>query len=472
MFDKSFFLVFVPGYTGSILRDVPRDQTLWVDIGSAAEFFSWRERMDGSHLLGATGLLERVIILNPFTKNEGYDGLLQLFETCGLNANPDPNVHAPADLDAHVFPHDWRQSNVQSAKQLAAFIADLKRLHPGRKVWLMGHSNGGVVARWYIEQEGGKNDPDLEQLILWGSPSDGTPKALQIAAEGFDFFIGDFKVPLINQFTRNLFRSFPSIYQLIPFRNPNLRDQRGQPVDPFNGDAWLDDPTHKRFLNEAREFSKTLGDKNSKPTACFFSRDLGTTVGGTVQVNPRSKRWGKITWEVTYAGDGTIPAASAAYANAQPLRHYNCGHTLFHKDPAVREDLRKLLHREPLADDKAFAETERYRIEFKPLKAAYKAGATVKLLVKVVQRGSGKPVRGCKARATVSWADSMPGSPVPSRSPKPRVVRLAPTGNRLTGEFTAPAQPGYYRLTGQVTLPEKTVVQIDELIAVTARRAR
>ena len=50
--------------------------------------------------------------------------------------------------------YDWRQDNRISACELKDEIQVWRELHPGEQVWIMGHSNGGILARWYIEEGG------------------------------------------------------------------------------------------------------------------------------------------------------------------------------------------------------------------------------------------------------------------------------------------------------------------------------
>ena len=40
----------------------------------------------------------------------------------------------------------------------------------------MGHSMGGIAARWYIEKEGGRDF--VSRLFLMASPWNGAPKAM------------------------------------------------------------------------------------------------------------------------------------------------------------------------------------------------------------------------------------------------------------------------------------------------------
>jgi pimeloyl-ACP methyl ester carboxylesterase len=57
-------------------------------------------------------------------------------------------------------------------RRIAAQLADLvRKLHPAARVHLVGHSLGGVVARWYVQELGGHRR--VAQTISLGSPFGG-----------------------------------------------------------------------------------------------------------------------------------------------------------------------------------------------------------------------------------------------------------------------------------------------------------
>jgi len=478
MFDKSYFLVFVPGFTGSVLRDENADQTIWVDVSTiVSNFDSWLARMkfpeNGISNLKATKVMDKIVIVNPLTRDEGYMRLWDMFEGFGMQA--DPAKHLEADLDVHAFPYDWRQDNVKSAEELKRQIEHWKTLHPGREVWIMAHSNGGVLARWYIEQLGGKDV--VKKLILLGSPWDGTPKALQMAVSGSDFFVGNINlsVPAIKKMSRELFRTFPSLYQIMPLKNGCLTDASGKSIDCFDGATWLDNPQQKKYLAAGKAFTKKLGAANSVETVCLFGRDISTTVKGVVSMDAAG-RWQDVKWATSFEGDGTIPIVSGSHEKAQILRGVPVLHTRFHLDGPAVERLAQVLGQE--AAVKALLTTEHYKVMFKPNRTVYRAGEGIKLNARVTERDANKAVKQAKAVVEMEWAQEMPGDALPKRVPKPRRRRLAVEGNQLTGVLAAPKISGYYRLTATVSLPAFTSllegrsgtqeVQLHELIAVKA----
>lgn len=122
------------------------------------------------------------------------------------------------------FPYDWRRDNRVAARKLAAVAAEA--LHEQRKVnreaklILIGHSMGGLVARWYLEILGGWRDTRV--LITFGTPYRGSLNSVDYLANGFAKKVGPLKLLDLSDFVRSL----TSIYQLLPIY-PCIREEEG-----------------------------------------------------------------------------------------------------------------------------------------------------------------------------------------------------------------------------------------------------
>ena len=109
------------------------------------------------------------------------------------------------------FPYDWRASNRWAAEALNVLIRP--KLHDWRngdggadaKLWLVCHSMGGLVARYFLEHLGGTEI--TRHLITIGTPHRGAPKALNALVKGIGIGPLDFSAVL---------RSFASTYELLP----------------------------------------------------------------------------------------------------------------------------------------------------------------------------------------------------------------------------------------------------------------
>lgn len=220
-------VVFVPGFGGSELRD-RAGCTVWgvsrhamgrpVRVAErlvpayedlADPDFSDGLRPGGLVSIGAPGLFRSL----------GYQNLVtSLFERFALD-------RATTYLE---FTYDWRRPIAVSAAELARRTAERlkivrQRVNPRARVVLLGYSMGGLVARQYLEHEGGYEH--CRKLVTLGSPYRGSLKAL-------DFLVHGPKVKSIRM--RGLteaVRRLPSLYELLPVY-PVVQDRRGPGAPP------------------------------------------------------------------------------------------------------------------------------------------------------------------------------------------------------------------------------------------------
>jgi pimeloyl-ACP methyl ester carboxylesterase len=114
------------------------------------------------------------------------------------------------------FPYDWRLSNRYNGRRLSHVVDEAlgrwRTSHPSRsdaKVVLIGHSMGGLVARWYVEHCGGAEV--TRKLITVGTPYRGSARAIDQLVNGVRYGIGSLAFDL-TEFARSL----PASYQLLP----------------------------------------------------------------------------------------------------------------------------------------------------------------------------------------------------------------------------------------------------------------
>jgi len=89
--------------------------------------------------------------------------------------------------DAHVpyGPRDTFEDINVAAGKLRALLIEVARRHPGRRIDLFAHSQGGIVARTLLARTASASDPDvppIDHLVTFASPHQGAPLAGQ--AEG------------------------------------------------------------------------------------------------------------------------------------------------------------------------------------------------------------------------------------------------------------------------------------------------
>jgi pimeloyl-ACP methyl ester carboxylesterase len=125
---------------------------------------------------------------------------------------------APGEIIPNLvrFAYDWRLSNRYNARRLKTVV------EPALEAWraqggefgdaglvFVCHSMGGLVARWYIEKEGGREV--THRVITMGTPYRGAFKALDQLVNGVRPGRWRFRLDL-----GSTARSFPSMYQLAP----------------------------------------------------------------------------------------------------------------------------------------------------------------------------------------------------------------------------------------------------------------
>jgi len=474
----SHFIVIVPGFMGSKLRNRESGKTIWGDFSSVPfnplEWENWLNQFFSQLVypnqdLEAFDILDEVLFIPPWAKQEQYNRLFGLLEGMGYKA--DKASIPERERNVYAFAYDWRQDNRVSAGQLAEAVEQWCTFHPGAKVWMMCHSNGGVVARWYIDKLGGKER--VERLFLFGAPWDGCPKAMQALLTGFQsLFIRGFDWFDIPERTKNLVRSFPALYQLIPFNSPFLLDEYNHKVDPYSETEWLDDDAFrsKELLKDALLFNQALSNSSPVETLCFFGRKKPTISVGFMH-REREKFWENIDWKAEEPGDGTIPVHSAIYQNAQATYPFSVGHGDIYVNPAVLDVLEWELWGRYHAVKGRTLFPSNIDVILGTDKDTYSPGEEICVRVSIEQ-DSKYPVIG-QVQAQLIWRQPLPISRQRKYGQNLKAVHLAESKIErgiFEGRFIAPDLQGYYDLRvvtyikGQVPILTSEMISVEGLI--------
>jgi len=206
--DHVFLL---PGIMGSTLEKSGRDvwaPSLQALLGAAGdrglealalgEDPVDREELDDG--IRATHLMPTVQILPGFWKVDGYTAIAaELGRRMGLPA-----------ARVHLFPYDWRRDNRVAAHRLERAVAGIAAAEPEARFTFVGHSMGGLVARYYVEVLGGWRR--TRALFTLGTPHRGSLNAVGVLVNGLSWKLGPLRLAGI---TATL-RTFTSLYQLLP----------------------------------------------------------------------------------------------------------------------------------------------------------------------------------------------------------------------------------------------------------------
>jgi hypothetical protein len=219
------------------------------------------------------------------------------------------------------FPYDWRRDNRVAARALRR-VAD-EKLHaarqrdPDAKLILIGHSMGGLVARYFLECLDGWKDTRM--LITFGTPHRGSLNAVDFLTNGFVKKLGPLKIADLTR----LLRSLTSVYQLLPTYPCVDLGEGGEyalVADASDSLAGVDAP---RARAAADDFHGAIDTGVGAHEYGVY--DLHSVVGIT-QGTKQSVRLdgGKVVCEELYkgtdlGGDGTVPRLSATPAETDGL---------------------------------------------------------------------------------------------------------------------------------------------------------
>ena len=201
-------VVVIPGIGGSELADASGTIVYRAGLGPLARVGLDPSVLDPNNELRPVGLIGPCSLI-CWQLITGYDGLLNGI-TKGLGLSPERVVTAGEDLvdrDATVvaFPYDFRRSVEQIANDLDRVVRERAR---GRRVVLVAHSMGGLVAAWWWAFM--SVGIDVDQIITLGTPFRGAAKALNVLVNGMR--IG----PYVPQAVTDTVRTWDSVFDLLP----------------------------------------------------------------------------------------------------------------------------------------------------------------------------------------------------------------------------------------------------------------
>ena len=210
-------VVLVPGVLGSGLHR-PDGTQVWLSMQNALRHHDLqlplrlpltdsRDELVPGALLGTRALMPRLF---GFTE---YAELVEVLEQAGFRERK----RAPR---YHVFAYDWRRDVVEAARNLGATLDALAeaRGEPDARFSMIGHSMGGLVARYYLRY--GTAEPGgpvtwagarrIRTLVLAVSPNGGSIPALEAILNGERIGLST------TTLAPEVISRMPSMYQLMP----------------------------------------------------------------------------------------------------------------------------------------------------------------------------------------------------------------------------------------------------------------
>jgi pimeloyl-ACP methyl ester carboxylesterase len=313
-------VVLLPGITGSALENTQGKEVwgtsagvLWRAVSSFGGSIEGLELPAGGDPGGVTAprLVQDLTILPGLIKIDGYTRI-ERYLVSQLELSPGENYFP--------FPYDWRLDNRVHARRLERQAMDWLRAwressgQPDARLVLIGHSMGGLVARYFLECLGGW--AHTRALITLGTPHQGSLNAVDFLVHGMKKGIGPFGLDL-----SPLLRSYPSVYQLLPIYRC-IESGAGELSKVAEAAAsGLLPPVNPDWARQARAFHQEIEDAQKANARLADYREHGyllVPLVGIEQPTYQSAKAAGGTVELLRnldgkddGGDGTVPRVSA-----------------------------------------------------------------------------------------------------------------------------------------------------------------
>jgi len=285
-------VIVIPGLMGSTLSSQKTGEVVWgtgiwnlvmgvgmEGLGLPIEHLDFRKNQDE--------LMPTGIIFGPFTEDY-YESLVNTLEEAGGYSCRLPR-ELSAETDCVLFPWDWRRDLVEAAARLDRLIERIRSLQqdPALEVDLIGHSAGGLVARYYVRfASRDVLDRPTETVEVDYAGADKVRKAALIATPNFGSIFGlqrvmrGYRVGL-TWMRVDLIATMPSVYQLLPHPDRAwMIDLHGRRLerDLYEPETWrrfqesIFDPSLRQRLIEGMD--EDVARRGLQALDRFFARAL------------------------------------------------------------------------------------------------------------------------------------------------------------------------------------------------------
>lgn len=246
-------VIVIHGLAGSTLVDADTGKQVWPGSLGTLTFSNYRDlaQMSSEDREG-----EGLVPGELFASVAGvdfYGQLLHSLETVGRYHKGVPGVPVRSDGSDrrryYTLVYDWRRDNTRTVRKLHELIEQIRADYrdPTLKVDIVAHSNGGLVANYYLRygprdvlaedvpQPWDEGDKRIRRLVMLGTPTLGASTSLERLIVGMKMAVRTIPVEVM--------ATFVTPYQALPhpLEHPIL-DTRGEPVhvDIYDPQVWRD----------------------------------------------------------------------------------------------------------------------------------------------------------------------------------------------------------------------------------------
>ncbi|MGW1248343.1 esterase/lipase family protein [Streptomyces sp. NPDC002535] len=493
---RRHLLVFLPGIGGSVLAARPRGvrppETVWkARIPNILSTLHKPHRLsvEESPDLVPTGLVRSTTLVPGLVTLPGYEKVtarLAALPGAALDVCRPDRPRLPG-ANVLLFPYDFRKGVAHAALRLRdeidARLHGLSESERAGRVIVVGHSMGGLVARYWLGPLGGA--PDCRALITLGTPHRGAPKALDVLVNGARYkglnFRGATEVIRGWQGVADLLPRYPMILDtttgspLYPYKlADSARRKPGPPQAPLEGlgmaeEAWN---MHK----DIETGWAPLGAEGEHPRPEVVAR-IGfghSTLSGAVwdgtdlKVDKVHPYWLPTPgWEED-RGDQTVPAVSAlplelAGHSPQglrvPQRHGPMGEAKFITDLVEAY--------ERYGSTESVQGTDRPDALGLDLPDAHAVGTTLRVTVRLPDRARNRVAADPELLPTAwIWIAPEPAPGEPAAPTEPAPLSWDPGAGAYVHDWK-PDTPGYYAVRIRArSVPGAGDLSVDDVLAV------
>lgn len=164
-------VILIHGLMGSTLVDADTGKEYWPGGVGTLAFSEYRELARVRAVEESGGGLVPGDLFYGVARVDYYGALVEALERVGRFRRAQPGQPVTGDDDRrryYVLLYDWRRENIHAVRQLHAMIEQIRKDYgdPDLAVDLLAHSNGGLIANYYLRY-GPANVLDEREFVTW-----------------------------------------------------------------------------------------------------------------------------------------------------------------------------------------------------------------------------------------------------------------------------------------------------------------